>query len=174
MNLVLLEKLICGGDTEYSVTLVTGQTSEEEDQYVEGVEKTHIFATQAESERCFESLRHLARASPYEALKRFNRYGKSKPTKLPLSKCVGPTHRIKHCVKRPDGTLSVWQAVLCGEEVAYPGDNGLKFFPSLTAFSSAHYAEENPSRKGSNGWEECKTLIYGEWVKLAVVREVRA
>lgn len=175
MNLVLLEKVICGGVVEFSVTLVTGQTSNDEDQYVEGVEKTHIFATEAEAQRCFENLRHIARNLPYAALQQFNRYGKSGPTKLPLSKCLGHTKRIKHCVKRPDGTKSVWNAVLCGEEIAYPDDQGkLHFFASLNAFVSAHYKAEHPFRTRGNGWDECETVIYGEWVKLAVMREVRA
>ena len=173
MNTLLLETMKCQGTVEYSVTLITGTTSEE-DLYVEGVDKTHIFATQAEAISCFEQLRPIAKIGHYAALKRFNRYGKSTPVKLPLSKCVGKSKRIRHCVKRPDGTKSYWQAVLAGEEIAYPGENSLKWFGSLNAFVSAHYADEHPTRKGGNGWEECETLIFGEWVKMAVVREVLA
>ena len=173
MNQILLEQMICGGVVEYSVTLITGTTSEE-DLFVEGVDKTHIFETEAESLRCFEKLRPLAKVDSYTALKRFNRYGKSGPTKMALSVCVGKSKRIRHCVKRPDGTKSVWQAVLAGEEIAYPGENSLKWFGSLNAFVSAHYTDEHPTRKSGNGWEECETLIFGEWVKMGVVREVRA
>lgn len=171
MNMLLLETMKCGGTVEFSVTLITGTTSEE-DLYVEGVDKTHIFATEAEAQRCFEQLRSIAKIGPYAALKRFNRYGKSSPTKLPLSKCVGQSKRIRHCVKLPDGTRSYWHAVLAGEEIAYPGENGLKWFGSLNAFVSAHYVDEHPTRKSGNGWEECETKIYGEWVKMSVVREV--
>lgn len=171
--MLLLETMKCGGLVEYSVTLITGSTSEE-DCYVEGVDKTHIFATEAEAQRCFEQLRHIAKIRPYAALKKFNRYGKSTPTKMPLSKCVGQSKRIRHCVKRPDGTKHYWQAVLAGEEIAYPGENSLQWFKSLNAFVSAHYLEEHPTRKSGNGWEECETKIYGEWVKMGVVREIAA
>jgi len=172
MNLVLLEQMRCGG-VEFSVTLITGTTSEE-DLFVEGVDKTHIFATEAESIRCFEKLRPIAKLDHYTALKRFNRYGKSGSTKMPLSECVGKSKRIRHGLKRPDGSKSYWHAVLAGEEIAYPGDNSLKWFGSLHAFVSAHYADEHPTRKSGNGWEECETLIFGEWVKMGIVREVRA
>jgi hypothetical protein len=172
MNMLLLETMKCRGTVEYSVTLITGTS--EEDLYVEGVDKTHIFETEAEAQLCFEKLRPIAKLGAYAALKRFNRYGKSAPVKLPLSKCVGKTKRIRHCVKRPDGTKSYWQAVLADEEIAYPGENSLKWFGSLNAFVSAHYTDEHPTRKGGNGWEECETLIFGEWVKMGVVREVVA
>lgn len=171
--MLLLETMKCGGIIEYSVTLITRTTSEE-DLYVEGVDKTHIFTTETEAHRCFEQLRPITKLDPYTALKRFNRYGKSWPTKLPLSKCVGKSKRIRHCVKRPDGSTSYWNAVLCGEEIAYPGENSLKWFGSLNAFVSAHYADEHPTRKSGNGWEECQTVIFGEWVKMGVVREVVA
>jgi hypothetical protein len=174
MNMLLLETMKCGGKVEYSVTLITGTTDEDVDFYVEGVDKTRIFETEAEALRCFEQLRPIAKLDPYTALKRFNRYGKSSPTKLPLSKCVGKSKRIRHCVKRPDGTKSYWQAVLAGEEIAYPGDNTLKWFGSLNAFVSAHYTDEHPTRKSGKAWEECETLIFGEWVKMSVVREVVA
>jgi hypothetical protein len=173
MNMLLLEQMKCCGETHYSVTLVTGQTSNDEAQFVEGVEKTHKFDTESESQICFEHLRFIAWLSPYEALKKFNRYVKPKPPKLPLSKCVGQTKRIKHCVKRPDGSKSVWHAVLCGEDIAYTDDNGIRFFHSLHAFVSTHYKAEHPTRVCGNGWEECQAVVYGEWVKLAVMREVR-
>lgn len=75
MNQLLLETITCCGVTEYSVTLVTGQTSE--DFYVEGVEKTHAFATEEEAERCFKHLLHIVKNTPFSALKQFNRYGKT-------------------------------------------------------------------------------------------------
>jgi len=171
--MLLLETMKCGGIVEFSVTLITGSTSED-DLYVEGVDKTHIFATEAVAQRCFEQLRHIAKIDSYTALKRFNRYGKSGPTKMALSKCVGHTKRIRHCVKLPDGSKSCWHAVLAGEEIAYPGENSLKWFGSLNAFVSAHYKAEHPTRKRGNGWEECETKMYGEWVKMGVVREVVA
>lgn len=172
--MLLLETVKCYGSVEYAVTLITGTTDEYQDLYVEGVDKTRVFATEAEAQRCFDHLRHITKNRPYAALQQFNRYGKSGPTKLPLSKCVGPSKRIRHCVKRPDGTKSYWQAALCGEEIAYPGENSLKWFGSLNAFVSAHYTDEHPTRKSGNGWEECETKIYGEWVKMGVVREVIA
>lgn len=172
--MLLLETMKCQGDVEFSVTLITGTTNEDQDLYVEGVDKTHIFATEAEAQRCFEHLRHITKNRPYAALQQFNRYGKSGPTKLPLSKCVGQTKRIRHAVKRPDGTKSYWQAVLCGEEIAYPDKDGVKFFASLNAFVTAHYTAEHPTRKRGNGWEECETKIYGEWVKMCIVREIAA
>jgi hypothetical protein len=87
---------------------------------------------------------------------------------------VGRSKRIRHCVKRPDGTKSYWQAVLCGEEIAYPDDSGLHYFASLTAFVHAHYLAEHPTRKRGNGWEECETMVFGEWVKMSVMREIVA
>ena len=174
MNTLLLEIMKYGENVEYSVTLITGTTNEDLDLYVEGVDKTRLFATEAEAQRCFDQLRPIAKNSPYMALHQFNRYGKSDLIKMPLSKCVGKSKRIKHCVKRPDGTKSCWQAVLCGEEIVYPHEDGVQYFPSLNAFVSAHYAAEHPTRKRGNGWEECETKMYGEWVKLCVVREVVA
>lgn len=169
MNMLLFEVLKCYGDTEYSVTLITGQP---EEGFIEGVDKTHTFATEAEARTCFEHLRHLTRLTPYAALQQFNRYNKT--VQVDLSKCVGHTKRIRHCLKRPDGTKSTWQAVLSGEHILYEDETHLNLFKTLGAFVSAHYKAEHPTRKGGNGWKECETIIYGEWVKLEVVREVVA
>lgn len=170
--MLLLETVTCAGNVEYGVTLITRTTCE--DSYIEGVDKTHLFATEAEATRCFEQLRRITKNHPYAALQQFNRYGKSGPTKLPLSKCVGKSKRIKHGVKRPDGTKSYWHAVLCGEEIVYPDANGAHYFKSLHAFVAAHYRAEHPTRKRGNGWEECETKMFDEWVKMSVVREVVA
>lgn len=172
--MLLLETVKCFGNVEYGVTLITGTTNEDLDLYVEGVDKTHLFASETEARHCFEHLLPIAKIGPYAALKRFNRYGKSRPTKPPLSKCVGETKRIRHCLNRPDGTKSYWQAILQGEEISYPDENGIKRFASLNAFVAAHYADEHPTRKCGNVWEECETKMYGEWVKMSIVREVVA
>jgi hypothetical protein len=166
MNSLLLEIVKCYGDVEYAVTLITGDT--DRDLYVEGVDKSHTFATEAEAQCCFEKLCYIKDLSPYAALKKFNRY-KTRSIKLPLSKCVGHTKRIRHCVHRPDGTKSYWDAVLCGEVITL---TDTQCFKSLRAFVEAHYLAEHPFRKGGNGWEECETILYGEWVKLGLVREV--
>lgn len=173
MNLLLLEQVKCGDTTEYAVTLVTGQTDDEDSHYVEGVEKTRTFATEEESIRCFEQLRPIAKYTPYAALKRFNRYCNPNRIKMDMSQCLGPTKILQHRVTRPDGTISVWKAVVSGGEIAYPGTDGLAFFPTLGAFASAHYKCEHPTRKSGNGWDECETLVYGEWVKMSVMREIR-
>ena len=172
MNMLLLETVNCCGNVEYGVTLITRTTCE--DSYIEGVDKTRLFASEAEAKRCFERLRPIVKIHPYAALQQFNRYGKSGPTKLPLSKCVGKSKRIRHALKHPDGTKTYWHAVLCDEEIVYPTDNGAQYFNSLNAFVAAHYLAEHPTRKRGNGWEECETKMFGEWVKMGVVRELIA
>ena len=172
MNMLLLEQMICFGEAKYSVTLVTGQTHEHEDLYVEGVEKTHHFETEADAQVCFEYLRYIAKIHPYPALKAFNRYNRTR-IQAPLSKCVGHTQRIRHCVKLPNGSKSYWNAVLSGERIIYSDANSVKVFKTLGAFASAHYKMEHPTRKSGKGWEECETIIHGEWVTMAMMREIR-
>ena len=93
MNLILLEQMTCFGKTEFSVTLVTALTGS--GSYVEGVEKTLLFATEEESTACFEKLRPISNYTPYVALKHFNRYGKSAP-KMHMSSCMGPKKIVRH------------------------------------------------------------------------------
>jgi hypothetical protein len=163
--------MVFAGIPEYGVTLITGQTGENE-LYVEGVEKTHLFETEEESLVCFKHLRHIVKNRPLAALEQFNRYKKN--GKVPLSKCVGHTKRVRHCVKRPNGTKSYWNATLSGEKIVLTTETHTMVFSTLGAFASAHYKAEHPTRKIGKGWEECETIIYGEWVKMAVMREVNA
>jgi len=174
MNQLLLETITCCGVTEYSVTLVTGQTTEHEDLYVEGVEKTHKFKTEDEAKRCFKHLIHIVKNTPFAALKQFNRYGKTGRDTTHFAAFVGHTRRIRHGVKLADGSKSYWTAQVWDYQLVRNDGTCVKFYDTLGAFASAHYKDEHPTRKTGKGWDECETLIFGEWVKMSVMREIRA
>lgn len=177
MNQLYFGKLLREDNHEFRVTLVTEQ-SEGSDDYINGIEKTRHFDTEEEALTCFNALRPIVLASPYSALKKFNRHGKP-PVHLPLSQCVGPTKRIRHGVVSPGGSVSYWYAIVVtlpsGEKLVRDDNNtGLKFHNTLGALATAHYKEVHPTRKKGRGWDECETHVSGEWVKMAVMREIRA
>lgn len=173
MNSLFLTKMT-SDRVEYGVTLLTGSKCDDYDRYVENMEKTKVFETEEEAKHCFKNLAHITKNRPYAALKQFNQYGKSRRTILPLSKCVGHTNRIRHRIKHSDGTYSYWHATLVGEKIVRANENNTHIYSTLGEFVTHHYKSEHPTRKCGKGWDECETKIFGEWVKMAVMREIRA
>jgi hypothetical protein len=165
MNTLLLESVEYDDLIKYEVTLITGHSNE--DLYVEGIVKFHIFNTESEAQLCFHRLRHIIHIRPYLALKQFNRF-RNTGVKNSLGHCAGLT--IRHCVTRPDGSQSVWEAV-AGEKISYSNENSIKVFDTIASFVSAHYIAEHPTRRSGNAWEECEAWI-GDWVKMAMIREI--
>ena len=167
MNKFFYTQMNCGGVTEHSVTLETGT-----DNHVKNVVKTRYFDTLETAWDFFKKIVRFKHCAPFKALVMFNTFGIKR--KNVLSNVVRQNKRIKHRINLPDGSYSVWIARLQGNLLHRTDEKGDTSYKTLTAFASAHYKEVHPSRKSNNGWKECEAKVQDVWVKLDVLRELRA
>ena len=167
MNQFYFTKSQIGGVADYSVTLETG-----DDALVQSVLKTRYFDSQDTALSFFEKVRRFKHCSPFQALRKFNTFGMKR--KNALTHVLRQNQRIKHRINLPDGSYSVWIGRLQDNLIHRTDEKGDTSYKTLTAFASAHYKEVHPLRKSNNGWKECEAKVDGEWVKMFVLRELRA
>ena len=167
MNKFLYSECKFGGSSEYAVTLETGP-----DHLFKKVVKTRYFGSHLPAWILFNYTKDFKHCPPFKALRMFNTFGRKRNNDL--KHVLRQNQRIKHRINLPDGSYSVWIGRLQGNLIHRTDENGDTSYKTLTAFATAHYKEVHPSRKGNNGWKECEAKVDGEWVKLFVLRELRA
>ena len=71
---------------------------------------------------------------------------------------------IRHCISRPDGTQSVWDAVSDSDyNIIYEVS-----VYTLDTFVNAHYIAQGITSWKGKGWDECEIRMFEEWFKLAL------
>ena len=172
-NKLFYTEMITSGVKEYGVTLLAGKWS-----------KLRTFASAADANRCILELAHIKETSALSALEQFMRYGIIGQWRVALSSVVEQGTKIMHSTKCPDGTLSLWYAILKGDHLECISEGrwhiqdkrylsmvmGSNTYASLNAFIRAHYAAVRPGRKGGNGWLECRAQVERGWIKMSELR----
>ena len=172
-NKLFYTELVMNGVKEYAVTLLAGEWS-----------KYRTFASADAAKQCIAHLAHIKNNSALSGLEQFMRYGLVGQWRVALSSVLEQGTTIIHDTKCLDGTLSRWIATLKGDhlECNYECrlhiqdkrylimDKSSNTYASLNAFIRAHYTKVRPTRKGGNGWIECKANVKGKWFKLSELR----
>lgn len=99
--------------------------------------------------------------SAKKAKKLFDRGCSFYATNQKLSLVLKEGQQVRHILKLQND-LCIREAIYSGGFIVYNS----RQYNSLNSFVSSHYKAVHPTRTTGNAWQQCETLVDGEWVNL--------